>query len=126
MLLMLRIGPMLEMAVIFLGLASMPRLDTMYPSSFPFETPKTHFLGFSLILNLQRFMNVMAKFAIRSQALSCFDHYVINIDGDYWFWPLDLIRLIERVDLVGEASLHTPLIGGASVLQTKRHGYVAV
>jgi len=36
-------------------------------------------------------------------SLSCFDHYIINIDGDCWFLPLGLIRLIERVDLVGEA-----------------------
>ena len=56
------------MAVIFLGLASMPRSDTMYPSSFPFGTLKTHFSGFNLTLNLQRFMNVAAKFAIRSLA----------------------------------------------------------
>ena len=59
-------------------------------------------------------------------SLSCFHHYVIYIDDDYWFWPLDLVRLVRRVDLVGEASLHAPLIGGASVLQTERHGYVAV
>ena len=64
----LRMGPMLEMAMIFLGLASMPCSDIMYPSSFPFGTPKTHFSGFSLMLNLQRFVNVAAKFAIRSQA----------------------------------------------------------
>ena len=62
------IGPMLEMAVIFLGLASMPRSDTMYPCSFPFKTPKIHFLGFNLMLNLQRFANVAAKFMIKSQA----------------------------------------------------------
>ena len=66
--LMLRIGPMLEMAMIFLGLASMPCLDMMYLSSFPFGIPKTHFLGFNLMLNLQRFMNITAKFVIRSQA----------------------------------------------------------
>ena len=48
--------------------------------------------------------------------MSHFDHYVINIDGDGWFWPVDLIRLVEWVDLVGEALLHAPLIGGASVL----------
>ena len=59
-------------------------------------------------------------------SLSCFDHYVINIDGDCWFRPLGLIRLIERVDLVGEALLHAPLVGGASVLHAKRHGYIAV
>ena len=52
----------------FLGLSSIPRLDVMYPSSFPFGTPKTHFLGFNLMLNLRRFMNIAAKFAIRSQA----------------------------------------------------------
>ena len=50
-----------------------------------------------------------------------FDHYVINIDGDCWFWPLALVRLVEWVDLIGEALLHAPLIGGASVLQTERH-----
>ena len=58
--------------------------------------------------------------------MSHFDHYVMNIDGDCWFWPLDLVRLVERVDLVDEALLHAPLIGGASVLQTERDGYVAV
>ena len=66
--LMLRMGPMLEMVMIFSGLASMPRPNTMYPSSFPFGTPKTHFLGLNLMLNLQRLANVVAKFAIRSQA----------------------------------------------------------
>ena len=34
----------------------------------PLRNPKTHFSGFNLMLNLQRFMNVTAKFAIRSQA----------------------------------------------------------
>ena len=64
----LRMGPMFEMAVIFLGLASMLCSDTMYPSCFPFGTPKTHFSGFSLMLNLRRFTNVAAKFVIRLQA----------------------------------------------------------
>ena len=58
--------------------------------------------------------------------MSYFDHYVINIDDDCWFRLLDMIRLIERVDLVGEALLHAPLIGGASILQNERHGYVTV
>ena len=64
----LRMGPMLEMAVTFSGLALMPHSDMMYPSSFPFGTPKTHFSGFSLLLNLWRFANVAAKSAVRSQA----------------------------------------------------------
>ena len=49
-------------------------------------------------------------------SLSHFHHYVIYIDGDYWFWPLNLVRLVGQVNLVGEASLHAPLIGGAGVL----------
>ena len=112
----LRIGPMLEMAVIFLGLASIPRSNTMYRSSFPFGTPKTHFLGFNLMLNLLRFANVAAKFAIRLHARAVFDHYVVNIDGDCWFRPFILIRLIRRVNLVGKALLHAPLVGGANIL----------
>ena len=59
-------------------------------------------------------------------SLSRFDYYVINIDGDCWFRPLGLIRLIERVNLNGEALLHAPLVGGASVLQTEGHGYITV
>ena len=39
---------------------------------------------------------------------------------------VDLVKLVERVDLIAEALLHAPLIGGASVLQTKRHGFVTV
>ena len=64
----LRIGPMLEMVMILSRLALMPRSDMMYPGSFPFGTPKTHFSRFNLILNLQRFVNVAAKFVIRSLA----------------------------------------------------------
>ena len=51
--------------------------------------------------------------------LVLFYHYVINIDCDCWFQPLDLIRLIERVDLVNKALLHAPLVGGASVFRPK-------
>ena len=48
------------------------------------------------------------------------------IDGDCWFWLVDLVRLVEWVDLISEALLHAPLIGGASILQTERHGHVVV
>ena len=58
--------------------------------------------------------------------MSRFDHDVVNVDGNRWFRSLGLIRLIERVDLVGEALLHAPLVGGASVLQAEWHGYIAV
>ena len=49
-------------------------------------------------------------------SLSHFHNYVIYIDGDCWFWLLDLVRLVGQIDLIGEASLHAPLMGGASVL----------
>ena len=120
------IGPMLEMAKIFLGLASMPRSDMKYLYSFPFGTSKTHFLGFNLTLNLRRFHECGGQVCGQVASLSRFHYYVIYIDDDCWFWPLDLVRSVERVDLVGEASLHAPLIGGASILQTKRHGYVTI
>ena len=51
--------------------------------------------------------------------LSYFDYYVIDINDNRWSWPLSLIRLIERVDLVGEALLHAPLVDGASVFRLK-------
>src|SRR5688572_23507425 len=38
-------GPMLVMAAIFSGLASMPRSEMMNPRSMPRRTPKTHFFG---------------------------------------------------------------------------------
>ena len=44
------IGPILVMAEIFSGLASMPRSEIMKPSSMPLETLKTHFSGLSLML----------------------------------------------------------------------------
>ena len=35
-------------------------------------------------------------------SLSRFHHYAIYIDDDCWFRPLDLVRLVGQVDLVGE------------------------
>ena len=63
-----RMGPMLVIAVILSQLASMPRLDTMYPSSLLLGTPNVHFSGFSLMLNLLRFANVVLRVATRLSA----------------------------------------------------------
>ena len=49
-------------------------------------------------------------------SLSHFHHYVIYIDDNCWFRPLDLVRLVRWVNLVDKASLHAPLVGGAHVL----------
>jgi hypothetical protein len=54
------------MAVIFTGLASMPRSLTMNPSNFPEGTPKTHLVGLSFHQNLRRLLNVSSKSAIKS------------------------------------------------------------
>ena len=51
-------GFMNLIALILVGLASMPRLLTMKPSSFADGTPNTHLVGFSFHLNLLRFSNV--------------------------------------------------------------------
>jgi hypothetical protein len=54
------------MAVIFIGLASIPRLLTMNPSNFPDGTPKTHFFGLSFHQNLRKLLNISSESAIRS------------------------------------------------------------
>jgi hypothetical protein len=57
-------GPMRLMASIFL--ASIHLSDTMQPRSFALGTLKTHFLGFSLIQNLRRLVNVSSRSVMRS------------------------------------------------------------
>src|SRR6266511_955891 len=48
----------LNMLLSFSRLTSMPRYDTMKPSSFPEGTPKTHFLGFRFHLKHLKFVNI--------------------------------------------------------------------
>jgi hypothetical protein len=62
------IGPMLVMAAIFSGLASMPRSETMNPRSMPRGTPKTHFLGLSFTPFAFRHLNVISRSEMRSDA----------------------------------------------------------
>ena len=54
-------GFMYLMALTFMGLASMPRLLTMKPSSFPDGTPNTHLVGLNFHLNFLRFSNVSER-----------------------------------------------------------------
>jgi hypothetical protein len=54
------------MAVIFIGLALMPRLLTMNLSNFPEGTPKMHLVGLSFHRNLRKLLNVSSKSAIKS------------------------------------------------------------
>ena len=94
--LILHIGPMLEMAVIFLGVG----LDTMFghnvSKQLPLRNPKNTFFGIQLDVEPSEVRECCGQVCDQVASLSCFDHYVINIDGDCRFWPLGLIRLIEQ------------------------------
>jgi hypothetical protein len=57
-------GSIRSIASILLGFASIPFVDTRHPSNFPFFTPKTHFLGFSLRLAFLKLANVSYKSAM--------------------------------------------------------------
>jgi hypothetical protein len=59
-------GPMLVMAAIFSGLASMPRLGMMNPKSMPRGTLKTYFSG----LGLTPFASLMNPAAVSSWSSS--------------------------------------------------------
>jgi hypothetical protein len=61
-------GPMLVMAAIFSGLASMPRSETMNPKSMPRGTPKTHFSGYSFTPFTLSHRNVASRSERRSEA----------------------------------------------------------
>ena len=92
----------------------------------PLRNPKNIFLGIQSDIEPSEVHECCGQVCDQVASLGCFDHYVINIDGDCWFQPLSLIGLFERVNLVGEALLHAPLVGGTSVLQAERHGYIIV
>ena len=52
---------MAKMVLIFSRLASIPRLLTINPSSFPEGTPNTHLVGLSFQRNFQRLLKVSSK-----------------------------------------------------------------
>jgi hypothetical protein len=54
------------MAMIFLGLASIPRWLMMNLSNFPDGTSKTHFVGLRFHRNYRKLLNGSSKSAIRS------------------------------------------------------------
>ena len=122
----LRIGPMLEMAMIFLGVGLNAAIGHDVSKQLPLWNPENTFFGIQFYAEPSEVCECCGQICDQVASLSCFHHYVIYIDGDCWFQSLDLVRLVGQVDLVGEASLHAPLIGGTSVLQTKRYGYVTI
>ena len=66
------------MALIFSGLASIPQLLTMNPSSFLEGTPKTHLVGLSFQRNFRRLLKV--SWVSNKLILGLgFDNDVVNI-----------------------------------------------
>jgi hypothetical protein len=60
--------PIVKIAWIFSGFASIPHADTRNPKSYPADTPKEHFVGLSLSLYLLRLLKVSAKSLIRDSS----------------------------------------------------------
>jgi len=70
---------MSSMAFMFVGFASVRRVEMMYPNNLPEGTPKVHFVGFSFMSNLLKFSNVPKRSQIRSLGFLRFDDNVIDI-----------------------------------------------
>ena len=97
------------MAEIFSGLASMPRSETMKPSSMPLGTPKNALLGIEFDAVCLEFCKGLLKIGYEVVSLFGLDYNVINIG------------LNGSPDEVSEAIEHTSLVSCPSILQTERH-----
>ena len=82
------------MAEIFSGLVSMPRLETIKPSSIPLGTPKMQFSGLSLKSFTQSFVKVCYDLV----CLFGLDHDVIHVclNG----LPDEIPKMIDHAVLV--------------------------
>ena len=76
----------------------------------PLQNSKNTFFGIQFDIEPLEVCECCGQICDLVTSLSRFHHYVINIDNDCSFWPLNLVRLVGQVDLVGDASLHAPLI----------------
>jgi hypothetical protein len=72
-------GSIRRIALILLGLASMPFVDTRQPRNLPFFTPKTHFSGFSLRPACLKLANVSCKSATWFSCFVLFYYDIIDI-----------------------------------------------
>ena len=101
------------MALTLVGLASMPRLLTMKPSSSPDGTPNT--LGrVELPFEFPEIFKCLGVVCNELVITFCLDDDIIDIG------------LGVAPDLSLEASLNGLLVGCAGILEAKRHGVVAV
>jgi hypothetical protein len=95
------------MAVIFTGLASIPRLLTMNPSNFPDGSPKTHLVGLSFHQNLFQVCNQVI-------GIPDLDDHIIHVGFNV---PMQLIS---------KAHLDRALIGCSYVFQPEGHSFVSI
>jgi hypothetical protein len=90
--------PIVNIAWIFSGFASIPLADTRNPRSCPADTPKEHFVGVKLEFVPVEVVEGFLQVADQRFLLSCGDDHVIDVDLDVAAY------------LTSEAVLHHPLI----------------
>ena len=78
----LRIGPMLEMAMIFLGVGFDAVLGHDVSKQFPLRNPKNTFFGIQLDAEPLEVRKCGGQVCDQVASLSRFHHYVIYIDSD--------------------------------------------
>ena len=91
------------MAAIFSGLASMPRSETIKPSSIPLGTPKTHFLGFEFDAVCVEFRKGLFEVGDNVVGPFGFNHDVVDIglNGP----PDEVPKAVEHTALVSRPSI---------------------
>jgi hypothetical protein len=107
-------GPMLVMATIFSGLASMPRSETMNPKSMPRGTPEDTLFGIEL-------------HAFRLETSEC--HFKVGKEvGGFPRLDYDVIDvgLDRSTDVFAEHMVHASLVRCTRIPQAERHGNIAV
>jgi hypothetical protein len=94
-------GYIWRMALVLLGLASIPLLETRQPSTLPLVTPKTHLSGFNLSLASR----MLAKFSVRLEIYNAFFLLITTISSMYEStflptWPFSAAFIIlQKVGL---------------------------
>jgi hypothetical protein len=107
-------GPISVMARICLELASIPRWLTKNPSSCPDGTPKTHLFGFNFHFHFFKFSKVYFQIFNKHIRILCLYNYVVHVS------------FCVLTNLLTKACLNSSLLSSTSVLESKRHGFVAV
>ena len=107
-------GPMLVMATIFSGLASMPRSETMNPRSIASGDSEDTLLGIEL--HAFRLETPECRFKVRKEVggFPRLDYDAIDVGLD------------RSTNVFAEHMVHAPLVCRTRIPQTERHGNKAV